>query len=194
MSSFLSEKEQIIKTLKILYEKDFIQGNTGNISLKVSPNHFLITPRGKRKSDLEPDDILLVDINGGVLEGNLQPSIELRTHLAWYRVRQDINAIIHSHPPYITASSFYMPAEIKPLLTELADFFGKKIVSVPYRKAGSTELEADVAEKGAQDGVYIIILQKHGLLVAGKSLEEALNRTELIEFDTKIKTLKELVI
>jgi L-fuculose-phosphate aldolase len=194
MSSYQNEREEILRVLKILYEKDFIQANVGNISLKVNETEILITPRGKRKAELNPEDILLVDINGNVIEGTLIPSIELRTHLAWYRVRPDIRAIIHAHPPYTTAASFYTPVESKPLITELADILGQKLLSIPYKKAGSPELEEDVADKGSTEGVYILILQKHGVLVAGKDLIEALNRLELLEFDTKIKILKELVI
>jgi L-fuculose-phosphate aldolase len=79
-------------------------------------------------------------------------------------------------------------------MTELADILGQKLLSIPYKKAGSPELEEDVADKGSTEGIYILILQKHGVLVAGKDLIEALNRLELLEFDTKIKILKELVI
>ncbi len=194
MLSYPEKRDEILRVLKILYEKDYIQGNVGNISVKVEEGYYLITPRGKRKAELNPEDILLVDRNGGVIEGELQPSIELKTHLAWYSVRPDISAIIHAHPPYTTAASFYMTSESKPLMTELEEIVGKKIISIPYKKAGSEELEKEVREKGAQEGVYIIVLQKHGLLVGGKSMFDTLNKLELYEFDTKVRILKELVI
>uniref|UniRef100_A0A7V3ZYS9 Class II aldolase/adducin family protein n=1 Tax=candidate division WOR-3 bacterium TaxID=2052148 RepID=A0A7V3ZYS9_UNCW3 len=194
MLSYQSEREEIIRVLKILYEKDFIQANVGNVSVKVTENEILITPRGKRKAELNPEDILVVDMNGNVIEGTLDPSIELKTHLAWYRVKPGIGAIIHAHPPYTTAVSFYTPVESKPLMAELSDYLGLKLISIPYKKAGSAELEEEVSDKGALEGVYILILQKHGVLVAGKNLMDALNRLELLEFDMKIKVLKELVI
>jgi len=194
MLSYEEKRTEILRVLKILYEKDFIQANVGNASVKVDNGYFLITPRGKRKSELNPEDILLVDSNGGVIEGTLEPSIEVRTHLAWYSVRPDISAIIHAHPPFTTAASFYMTAEVKPLMLENSDAIGTKIISITYKRAGSVELEQEVKEKGAEENVYVLALQKHGVLVGGKHIIDALNKLELFEFDTKVKILKELNI
>jgi len=193
MSSYQREKEEIVKVLRLLYDKGFIQANVGNISVKVGEDLYLITPKGKRKGELSQEEILLINGKGEVLEGNLDPSIETKTHLAWYNVRSDIKAIIHAHPPYTTAFSFYMTTEVKPLMAELAEYLGEKIVSIPYKKAGSDELAKEVQDKGAEEKIYIIVLQRHGVLVGGSNLEEALNRLELLEFDTKVRIFKELV-
>ncbi|MEO0235292.1 MAG: class II aldolase/adducin family protein [candidate division WOR-3 bacterium] len=194
MLSYQKERNEIVSVMRNLFLQGFIQANVGNASVKVGPDLYLITPKGKRKGELLPEEIVLVNGRGEVIEGNLVPSIELNTHLSWYSVRSDINAIIHAHPPFITAASFYMASEVKPLMTEIQDYVGKKLISVPYRKAGSEELCKEVAEKGGDPEVFVIVLQKHGVLVGGKSLEEALNRLELIEFDTKVRFLKELSI
>lgn len=194
MLSYQKERDEIVRFLKTLYYLGFIQANAGNISIKLEEDLYLITPRGKRKGELLPEEILLINGQGEVLEGTFVPSIEMNTHLSWYKVRQDIRAIIHAHPPYITAASFYMTSEVKPLMTEISEQIGSKVVSIPYKKAGSMELCKEVADKGSEEGVYIIVLQKHGVLVAGETLEQAMNRLEFFEFDTKVKFLKELSV
>ena len=94
-------KEELIFWGKRLYFKGLSPATSGNISLRAGDN-FLITASGTCAGDLVADEISLIDINGNLISGK-KPSSEKFMHLAIYEERDDINAVVHSHCPYITA-------------------------------------------------------------------------------------------
>ena len=96
-------KLDIVEVGKRLYAKGFVASNDGNISIRISENEVLITPTGISKGYMSPSDILKVDMDGRVLAGTQKPTSEMKMHLAVYKKRQDIKAIVHAHPPFATA-------------------------------------------------------------------------------------------
>ncbi len=182
-------KSQIVKYGQLLYEKDYIVATDGNLSVRLASDRVLITPTGFRKSELTPEDLIVVDFDGNVIEGNRKPSMEMWMHLWSYEVRPDINAIVHAHPAFVTAYSFQMPREYEPQLPEVRDYVGP-LGFVPYRPAGSRELAEFVRDKAASHNV--LILQKHGVVCLGKDLFDAFNLLERVEFEFKIKGLRAL--
>ncbi len=179
-------KDDIIRICNVLYDKEFIFATDGNVSVK-SGERIIITPRGLRKEMMSVEDLVVVDRNGNVLEGAHEPSSEIFMHLWVYEERDDINAVIHAHPPYSTAFSFVMPREYTPQLAETRDLVGK-IAFVPYREPGSKELAQEVKEK-IKDSMALI-LHKHGVLVGGVDLWDALSRLERLEFEMKVRMLR----
>jgi L-fuculose-phosphate aldolase len=180
-------KKTVVHYAKLLYERGYVVATFGNLSVKRKDGFFIVTPSGKRKYEILESDLVVVDKNGKVIEGDLEPTVDLKMHLFIYEVRSDVGAIIHAHPPYITAFSFQMPREYEPQLPELREKMGG-FAFVSYKPPGSDELAEAVKEKATQS--KIIILQKHGMISLGKNLEEAFNLVEEAEFDIKVRMLK----
>ena len=98
-------RRDIVAVCQRLYQRGFIAGTEGNVSALEGPDRLWITPSGHHKGLLQPADLLLIDLQGHVLFGNGRPSSETPMHLALYRCRPDIRAVVHAHPPLATATS-----------------------------------------------------------------------------------------
>lgn len=98
----IETRKEIIKTGILLSEKGLIQGTGGNISFRTEKGIF-ITPSGMDYRVLVPEDLVLLDPEGNVIEGERKPSIEKEMHMKVYKSRKDINAVIHTHSVYATA-------------------------------------------------------------------------------------------
>ena len=96
-------KQEICEVGHRLYAHGFVAANDGNISVKVGENEFYCTPTGVSKGSLTPDMIIKIDAEGNKIEGNLNPSSEIKMHLRVFRERPDVNAVVHAHPPVATA-------------------------------------------------------------------------------------------
>jgi len=129
-------KKSIIKYAKLLYERGYVVASFGNLSARREDGFFIVTPSGKRKADLREEELIVLDKNGRIVNGNIEPTMDLKMHLNIYKVRSDIGAIIHAHPPYVTAFSFQMPREYEPQLPELREKIGG-FAFVPYKPPGS---------------------------------------------------------
>ena len=172
-------KRQIVEAGRRLWLRGLVAASDGNISCRLTDGTFLITPSGAAKGFLEPRDLLLLDEEGRVLEGGGRPSMETAMHLAVYRARPDINALVHAHPPLATAFTLAgqdmnedAPDEVKLQLGAIA--------VAGYGEAGSTELAQNVA-KAALSGANALLLSRHGALTAGDDPLRALFRMEALE-------------
>ncbi len=106
MSTNLIEdiSEKIVKAGRELHNHGLVRGTSGNISAKIpGTDTFLIKPSGARMEALKPKDLVLVDLNGNKIGRELQVSLETPMHAAIYKVRRDVQAVIHTHPPIATA-------------------------------------------------------------------------------------------
>ena len=121
-------RQQICDIGKRIWQKSFCAGNEGNHSVKVADNRYLCTPTGISKGFLEPEDVIVCDAEGQQIEPNARgrkPTSEIKVHLAIYKVRSDVGAVIHSHPPHATAfaiAGIPLPEAVHP---EAEVFFGK---------------------------------------------------------------------
>ncbi|MEO0102713.1 MAG: class II aldolase/adducin family protein [candidate division WOR-3 bacterium] len=171
-------KREIVLLGKFLYERGFLVATDGNISTRLREKIF-ITPKGKCKGEISVQEISEISLSGKTISG--EPSSEWRMHLAVYKKRKDISAVIHAHPPFATLLSlgegkilsFDAPAE-----THLGE-----IRFIPYFKPGSEELAEAVAEAvGKNLRCDIFILKKHGVVILGKDLKDARFKLERLEF------------
>src|ERR1700733_9582294 len=87
---------------KRLYRLGFMPGTSGNLSVRLNQNHVLATPTGCSKYMLRPEDMVVVDLDGRLLSGTRNVTSEIGMHLAVYRMRSDVEAVIHAHPPIAT--------------------------------------------------------------------------------------------
>ena len=133
------ERRQIVEVGKLLYDRGLVQMSGGNISIiDRKANLVAIKPSGAQYIHMKPEDIIIVDMDGNVVEGNKKPSIETFMHLGIYKKRLEINAVVHCHPVHAVAWSLkhtYLPSVIA------AQWALKGAVKVaPYEGAGTTGL------------------------------------------------------
>ncbi|WP_457755476.1 class II aldolase/adducin family protein [Thermodesulfatator indicus] len=162
-------------------DEGLMVGTEGNLSVRVKDKVY-ITPSGVFKKELSPQDIVVLDLEGNVLEGR-NPSSEYRMHLALYEAREDITAIIHAHPPYTLALDLTGEDFSRDYLAEMPMIL-RKISRVPYREPGTEELAQEVAKAAKETNV--LVLERHGAVTLGKSLSQALNLMLVLEKVCKV--------
>jgi len=102
---FETEREvrrQICRTGRKMYARCFVVASEGNLSMRLDRDRIIVTPAGVCKGYLAPEDLLVTELCGEVLRGDGQPSTEMQTHLLHYRLRHDVQAVCHAHPPTAT--------------------------------------------------------------------------------------------
>lgn len=171
-------REAIVKAGYRLFLQGMLPGGDGNISVRVEESVFAITPSLVSKGFLAPSDILLISASGKVLDGTGKPTTELPLHLTVYEGRPDINAVVHTHPPYVTAFSVAGKKLPPCVLPEIVVRVGS-IVDVGYATPSTDE--SAFAIKPYLEESDVFILKNHGLVAIGTSLEEAVNLTESVE-------------
>ena len=184
------DKNQIIKELidtsHYIYKKGLVPGKSGNISCRFYEDDIskvAITRSGIAKRNVEACDVIIVDMDGNVFEGDKKPSMETFLHLGIYRERDDINSIVHSHSPF--ATGFSMSGK---KLKRLEGFGPIETLYIPYVKysaPGSKELAEDTAFLMKNNDA--VVLKNHGTVAAGINLDEATLLAEFIEDIAKIQ-------
>jgi len=173
-------KNEIVRIAKVLFDRQLISALGGNISGRVpGSNEFWITPSQVFKGALRPDDLVKVTLEGDVIEGSHKPSIEWLFHAAIYKVRPDVNGVVHAHNPMVLGLTL-AGREIKASLTGEATLILRKIEKVPFKPPG-TRMLADEVAKVVSRGASAVILENHGVIGLGSSLLEAETIVELLE-------------
>jgi len=182
---------QIVEAGKRLRDRFFIAANDGNISAKLSDSELLITPTTINKGDIPPDQILKIDMHGNVISGGKRPSSETKMHLAVYRARPDIAAIVHAHPPAATgfaACRIRLDADV--ILPEVVFSLGK----VGFAEYGtpSTEEIPNAVEKEIP-GCDAMLLSNHGALTVGSDVMQAFYRMEVLEMYARVRLVTKIL-
>ena len=152
----------------------------GNISLKMANQDAIaITPSDRPYLKMAVEDVCVVDLDGNLLEGDLQPSIEIGMHLGVYKHRSDVNAVIHTHQTYASVLSI-LNRPIPALFDEIIVEIGGMVEIVPYAFSGSVELMQNVAGK-LDNQCHCYLIQNHGALSLGSDMERAMKNAELLE-------------
>lgn len=157
------------------YERGLVSGTSGNASARLG-RKVILTPTGSSLGDLKAGDLVTADLSGKI-RGGKSPTGEFEMHLAIYRARGDISAILHSHPPH--AALFALRGEQIPLITPELQFRIGSVAMVEFAQPGSKELAQRVAEKLHRGSAAL--LERHGLVTLGKTPAEALYVAEAIE-------------
>jgi len=185
----------IIYYVNRLYNKQLISSSGGNISVRADDNLMLITPSGLDKGNLTETDICLADFDGNLMlsenqSDNLKLSMESQIHIAVYKARPDVRAIIHSHPIFASAYSSTQEIINTHLTGEIYAVVGEPFY-VEYARMGSVQL-AELVGKSSADA-NVLILANHGVIAYGKDIFEAYNRTEIIEYAAHLTFLTKLI-
>lgn len=179
-------KEQICEIGRRLYARGFAAANDGNITVRLSEREFLCTPTMVSKGFMKPEDICKVDQDGKQLAGTRKRTSEVLLHLAIYKQRPDINAVVHCHPPHATAFAVAHEPIPKCVLPEVEVFLGEVPIA-EYETPGTTRF-ADTIVPFVRD-CNTIILANHGTVTFGPSLENAYFNSEIIDAYCKILIL-----
>ena len=173
------EREQVIEySLKLLSEGP-TNGTAGNVSIFNREKGLVaISPTGVNYSELTPEMISIVDLDGKLIEG-LKPSSELEMHMILYRNREDVNAVIHTHPVYTTVLAC-LRQDLPAIDYMIAVTGATKVKCAEYASYGTKEL-AENAYK-AMGSSLAVILANHGLTTAGKDIANAFNITVQVEY------------
>lgn len=186
MNSILKAKKEIIEIGKKIYAKGYVVASEGNMSIRVGNNRILVTPGGKNKGELKPSDLVIVDLKGKRISGNLKSSSELLMHLFVYEKRKDINAAVHAHPPYSVAFACAHLPLAENLLPEVIMFLGKIPLAL-YATPTTDEVPLSLAPFIEKHNAFL--LENHGVLTVGKGIYEAYNRLEMVEHLAKVNLL-----
>jgi L-fuculose-phosphate aldolase len=179
------ERKAIVEYGKLLYQKGLTVGTAGNISARGENGTMLITPTNTCKGMLADDRLVLVDIEGGKVLSGGRPSIETPFHLAFYRTRPEVNAVIHTHPVYCTALAV-KGIRIQPGLTpEGLLVLGRDVPLVPYATPGTDDLAKVLSNALKTSDSFL--LEKHGAITVGRNMGEAFHRMETLEFMAQLQ-------
>ncbi|RUM89009.1 MAG: fuculose phosphate aldolase [Thermodesulfatator sp.] len=166
---------EVAEATRYLAREGLITGSEGNLSLREGEK-VLITPSGGLKAYLRPEEIAEVALSGEVLVG--RPTSELPLHLAIYRSFPEVQAVVHTHPPYTLALLLAGLEFTHHYLYEGKIFLGK-IARVPALPPGSEALAQAVVESLRESRV--VLLERHGAVAVGRNLLEALNLSLILE-------------
>ena len=183
-------RRDIVAVCQRLYQRGFIAGTEGNVSALEGPDRLWITPSGYHKGLLQPADLLLIDLQGQVLFGNGCPSSETPMHLALYRCRPDIGAVVHAHPPLATALTVAGYRLEPPLLPEAVVALGE-VPTIPYQMPTTWQFANDVG--AAMRQAEAALLENHGSVAVGATLQAAFNKMEIVERAAQILYLAKLL-
>jgi len=183
-------REEICLLGNRLYQAGFVTATDGNLSARLDSQTVLVTPTSVCKGRMRPEDIVLVDMGGKKLCGARNPSSEIAMHLLFYRLRREVSAVVHAHPP--TATGFAaagLPLD-QALVSEIVISLGG-IPLARYGTPGTPELSDALAPLiPAHDA---ILMANHGVVTCGENLERALMNMETTEHFARIALVTHLL-
>jgi len=173
---------EIVRAGRILDRRGMIVATEGNLSARLAPDRFLITRRGRRKGEMKTRDLVELAIDGASEDSSLaSASTEHRVHRIAYKLRPDVDAVVHAHPVSLTAFA------VRGTIPDLSRFDEAHAMVGPiaiatYRPSGSDALADEVGRALAGPGrPKLIILANHGAVSLGQSMDEAVARLETAE-------------
>lgn len=162
-------------------------GPGGNISARWGKK-MLISPSGLAFDEVTPQGYVAVDIETGNVEGEGRPSSEVAMHRAIYRAREDVQAVVHVHPPFVIGVASG-GGVIQPMFPDFVALL-HRVVTLPYILPCTEELAKAVGE--AVQNAEAVVLVNHGAITVGATLKEALYRAQILEEGAKILTVARL--
>jgi L-fuculose-phosphate aldolase len=175
---------------KRLHEAGWVANHDGNVSVRAPDGvRFWATPTAVSKRDVQPHDVLCVDVEGKVLHGRLRIFSEWALHAAAYKARPDVKAVLHAHPPHATAFGLSRRSLGVPALPEMVVSLGASIPTIAYAMP-KTPAQLDAVARELTDGdADALLLAGNGVLTVGTDLEQAYLRLELVEHYARILTV-----
>jgi L-fuculose-phosphate aldolase len=172
-------KNQVLQTCQSMQTAELVIGSSGNASYRIEgTDHVAITPSNVDYSCMSAEDVMIIDMDGNVVEGDRNPSIEHPLHLAIFKARPDVNAVVHTHCIYASALAV-LQEPLPPIVDEFVIRLGGQVEVADYGMPGSEELANNVVKAlGPRNAVF---LANHGALCCGPTMEVALHNALLLE-------------
>lgn len=182
---YLEEKKELVEYGKKMSSEGLSSGTSGNLSIYLKEEGVvLITPSGIGYFDTTPEDIVVMDLEGNIIEGTRKPSSEWHLHTLFYKNKPEARAVVHTHSKFCTTlSTLRMP--IKAVHYVIADAGTNEVPCAPYRRYGTEEL-AKVAVESAKES-NAVLLANHGIVVCGKNLKSAYGLAKGMEYVAEIQ-------
>ena len=177
-------RRRLAECCHLLYDRHLTVSAGGNMSVRLGEDEILITPSGVNKGLISGDDLVKMDMDGNVISGG-KPSSEHKVHIGIYKENPETNAVIHCHPLYCLALAV-KGEDIKSCLTPEGVLLLDQVPTVRYETPGSQELVDAVMEYADAPAM---LMAKHGAITQGRTLEEAFNRMEELEFQAHLQIL-----
>ncbi|MFM9032497.1 MAG: class II aldolase/adducin family protein, partial [Opitutaceae bacterium] len=171
-------KERICEMGRRLWQREYTDGNGGNITIRVGDNLALCTPTLICKGFMKPEDMCLVDLDGNQLAGTRVRTSEAKTHFGIMKRQPAAKACVHAHPPHATAFAI-ANVDIPSCLIPEAEVFLGKIGVAEYKTPGTEANSDEVGEVGKDH--QAVLMQNHGVIVWGKDVEDAYWKMENID-------------
>jgi len=180
MCKFDKSKMQIVETAQVLVRKGYLESTGGNLSIRI-PGHlaFAITPSNFDYMKMTAKDICILGMELNKIEGELEPSVESGFHAGIYKVRPDVQAIIHTHQSFASALAI-MKKPIPALFDEQVRYLGRSVDIIPYAPSGTKMLVRKIV-RHVKNHNNAYIMGNHGALCFGGSMLTALNNVEILE-------------
>jgi len=175
---FEKEKADVLKACIRMDKYGLIALSGGNVSLRMENDLVIVTPSGMIYDDMVPEDMLVVDMEGNIVEGNRKASVDTLALLSIFKHRPDINCVIHTHQPYATGLGLVMD-EIPCNLTTLANATQGPVKVAPYSSAASIQMGIEAVENLGDQ--LAVVLKHHGVIGVGNSLKQALYSVVYLE-------------
>ncbi len=164
-----------------LPKNGLVTWTSGNVSGRDSSSGLVvIKPSGVRYEELTPTNMVVVDLEGRIVEGNLKPSTDCGSHLYIYRHRPEINGVVHTHSPFATAFSA-IGEDIPCVLTAMADEFGGPIPCGGYARIGGEAIGEEVVKTLERRPCPAVLLRQHGVFAVGPTVLAAVKAAVMVE-------------
>jgi len=183
MPSERQYRQEIVRLGAALHRSGFVAATDGNLSVRLDENRILVTPTSVSKGSMRPSDLVIVDPEGRKLGGRRDVSSEIAMHLLIYRLRPDIRAVVHAHPPTATGFAASGLALNQPLVCEIVVSLGC-VPLARYGTPGTAELSQALRPLIPQYDA--ILMANHGVVSYGEELQQAYMKMETVEHFAKI--------
>jgi L-fuculose-phosphate aldolase len=190
MSVERKHREEIVRYGRMLHDRGFVAAMDGNLSIRLRDDRILVTPTCLSKGAMRPADMVVVDVEGKRVYGRRHVTSEVGMHLLIYRLRPDVQAIVHAHPPTATGFAAAGLALTEPLVCEVVMGLGC-IPLARYGTPGTSELTQTL--EPYVPNYDAILMSNHGVVTYGDTLEHAYMKMETVEHFAQIALVTHLL-
>jgi L-fuculose-phosphate aldolase len=176
-------RRHLVEICRRMYRQGTIAAADGNVSVRLGTDRVLVTPSGMHKGYLDEQDLVVTDLHGKKLSGKRNPSSEFLLHEVMYAERPDVAAVVHAHPPITVALALAGVDLTECVLSETCLALGP-VPTVPYSTPTTREVPDMLRRFGRKANA--MIMDRHGSITVGRTLDEAYNRLEALEHASKI--------
>ncbi len=179
----MSLKSELVNACQKVYNNGFVAAYDGNLSLRLNDKEILITPSATCKGEVSEELLLVIDLDGNIIDGIGKVSTEYKLHTFIYKQRSDVNAVVHCHPVFATAFAAAGRSLDQPVFPEIILTIGK-IPLCKYATPSTNEVTDSIAPfiKNAN----ALLLENHGAVTCGKDIKDAYFVMEKLEHTAKI--------